>query len=176
MIPWEKRWTEFCFRRLRKSTAAERATEWLTDLEYFRKWQQSEKLTRMFESKMNGIQWDHHVARTRLRTSTEWDGGGTSTARGNSPEWGVQTLLQVAEHPQGVGMTMLPQWGHCIPFESRGSWHSMSPGTRPRPLPNNLPCRKSCGSQAPGTQGSAIQDNCSANNVPRESTDLAIQT
>lgn len=49
-------------------------------------------------------------------------------------------------------------------------------GAQPRTLPNDLPCGKSCGSQAPGTQGSAIQDNRFANKVPRESSDLAIQT
>lgn len=49
-------------------------------------------------------------------------------------------------------------------------------GHAPRPLPDNLPAGKSYWSQAPGTPGSAIQHNRSANKVPRESGDLAIPT
>lgn len=135
------------------------------------------KLTRTFESKRNGIQWHHHVCAS-TDPDFQWVGTGVEllqkvpglrdadcrwrSARGG---WGGRPC-------RFNGVKVFPSG-----LEEADTARLPAPrGTRPRPLPNNLPGRKSCGSQAPGTQGSAIQDNCSANQVPRESSNLATQT
>lgn len=60
-MPREKKWKASENGQCRKVLQQKQATEWLTGLEFFRKWQQGGKLTRTFESKSNGIQWNRHV-------------------------------------------------------------------------------------------------------------------
>lgn len=169
-----------CERPARKVPQQKQATEWVTGLEFFRKWQQGAKLTRTLESKSNSIQWNH-----RVRTSTAPDlqrvgtrvelllrGAGGARVRDAQCRWRGARKGVRRRPPRLTGVNVLPSR-----LEEADTARLRAPrGTRSRPLPNNLPCRKSRRSQAPGTQGSAIQDNCSANKVPREWRVLAIQT
>lgn len=125
-----------CERPARKVPQQKQATEWVTGLEFFRKWQQGAKLTRTLESKSNSIQWNH-----RVRTSTAPDlqrvgtRGGTITARGRRCP-GAGRTVQVAGRPQGgEEKTAPPHWGQRTPFQTRGSWHSTSPSTQRHSLP-----------------------------------------
>ena len=64
-MPREKKWNALYLRRQRRASGerycGRNNDRMLTGLEFFRKWQQGEKLTRSSESKRNGIQWNRHV-------------------------------------------------------------------------------------------------------------------
>lgn len=109
--------------RCRKAAPPQaQATEWLTGLEFFRKWQQGAKLTRTFGSKSNSIQWNHHActsAAAALRCAGT--GGGTPAARGRGSP-GAGRAVQVAERPQGVRSGPHRLHGaKVLPLQTRGS-------------------------------------------------------